>query len=70
MVDEGKVPVKAKRVKLTSSSKKVERWTTIYVPKALHKRLASIVLEQSVRTGKKVRIWEYLTGKLKNEKAD
>ena len=43
-----------------------EKFTTIYVPVTLHKRLAQIVLELSIKTGKKVHIWEYIDKKTKN----
>ena len=43
-----------------------EKFTTIYVPVSLHKKLASIVLEMSLKTGKKVHIWEYIEKKTKN----
>ena len=41
-----------------------EKFTTIYVPVSLHKQLATLVLEQSIKTRKKIHIWEYISQKI------
>ena len=52
----------------TSKAVKIvkEKFTTIYVPISLHKKLASIVLEQSLKLKRRVHIWEYIENKIKN----
>jgi predicted DNA-binding protein len=48
-------------------TKTKEKFTTIYIPASLHKRLASLTLEKSLKTGKKIHIWEYIEEKIKDE---
>jgi hypothetical protein len=51
--------------------KKIEKtkrdFTTIYMPKTLHNELTQIILENSIKTGKKVHIWEFIAEKIKQK---
>jgi hypothetical protein len=45
-----------------------EKFTTIYVPASLHKQLTMETLEISIKTGKKMCIWEYIKHIRENQK--
>lgn len=45
---------------------KNEKLTTICVPISLHRRLTQLALEESIKAGKKIHIWELIEKKIKN----